>query len=177
MQGTHDVHDSAHARNNGPFIEAQRLAGFVGDHRNAALAGLGAQALLDQPRVDDDGDREPARHFFNPRLVQRRSYLRQVVPMHGRGVQIDDVAAAHHDVVEKPARQARRDGPAAAAREGAIQIASVRKIAGLIEKAEKVDHRHQHQRAAQPVEALQDAQSADDLHAVEFIAVNRGAAQ
>jgi hypothetical protein len=78
---------------------------------------------------------------------------------------------------EEQVRHPRAQRAFRVAGKAAVQVAPVRQVAGAVDEAEQVHHRHQHQGAVQPVQHLQRAQPADDLHAVQLVAVNGGAHQ
>src|SRR3546814_8202707 len=68
--------------------------------------------------------------------------MRKVRSMDRAGVQVDTVLRAADDLAQEQTRQPRRQRPLVAARKAAIEITPVRQVAGLMQKRQRIDHRH-----------------------------------
>ena len=97
--------------------------------------------------------------------------------MNGAGVQIDDMARQVDDLLAEQRSHPRAQRSGVAAREATIEIAPVRQVTGVLDEAEDVDDGHRDQRPAQPADRRRTQQPADDLGAVDLVAVDRPAHQ
>jgi hypothetical protein len=97
------------------------------------------------------------------------------VPVLRAGVQVDAVLRAADHLLQKQMRDARRQRTRFAAGETAVEIAPVRQVAGMVQKGQRIDHRHGEQRARQLLQRRHQQQATDDLHADDLVAVQRRA--
>jgi len=88
-------------------------------------------------------------------------------------MKIDDMRAVPDDLIEKPEGNSRCNRAPLTAGKTPVQITPVRQVAGLMNKAEQINHRHQHQCAMQPPQRAKAAQAPDDFNTIEFVAVDR----
>ena len=88
------------------------------------------------------------------------------------GVQVDPVGAVGDDFPQEGLGDAPGQGAAAGAGKGAIEVAPVRQVAGVVDKAVDVDDRDRDQGAAYPLEQRVLQQPADDLHAIDLVPVD-----
>ena len=92
--------------------------------------------------------------------------------MDGGGVQVDADLRALDDLGQEEMREPGRKRARRRTRERAVEVAPVGQIARAADEAEHVDDGHAQQRAADAFGMQRAQQPADDLDAVELIAVN-----
>src|SRR5690606_29906045 len=173
----HHVDDAAHARTNAGLLETQRFACLVGNYRNAVRFRHFTQRAIAQHRVEHQWHAEGARDLGGFVAGEIGTNLRHVGAVHGAGVQVDGVGAQIEHLGLEQVRHACAKAAGFRAGKAAVQVATVRQVTGLVNKTEHVDHRHRDQGTGKIAQAADLQQAANDFHAVELVAVDRGADQ
>jgi hypothetical protein len=155
-------------------IEAQCLAPLVDQDVTPPARGRLAQRTIPRAGVNRDGCPEGLRAAARLAVDQIGTKLRQVVAVVGAGVKIDAVFAEVGDLSHEEMRQTRGRRPLGRARKAAVQIAPVREVTILTQEAVDVDDGHGNDAAGQLLRSQTREHLADDLDAVEFVAVDCG---
>ena len=174
-QVAHHVDDPLFPGANIDFVETQGLAGLIQDHRHPQVRGALPQGAVPDLGVDRQWRAEGLGDGQGFGVVQVGANLREVAAVAGAGVQVDTVGGVGDNLRHKGVGYAAGQGAAGRAGEGAIEVAAVGQVAGVVDKTVDIDDGNGDQRALEPVHQGVFQQAADDLHAIDLVAVDGGA--
>jgi hypothetical protein len=148
----HDPQDAGKARPRRHFIEAKAFARLVEQDIDATILRRLAQGSVPQLRPNDD--RRPEGLGVAHCQIRRRGHadLRQVGAVDRGRMQVDAEIGPLHDLGHEQMGETSGQGSALAARKRPVQIASIGQVAGMVEKAERIDDGHDHQRTPDRVQ-------------------------
>ena len=169
----HHAGDTVDAGANGELVEPQPLAAFVAQHVDTRFARGLAQRAGALGALQHDIGAERAAELLHPRpFAEHAADLRQIDAMDGGGMQVDADLRSLDDLAEEQMRQPRSQRAVRRPRKRAIEIASIGQVARTADEAENVDHGDAQERAPDALRIERAQQTADDLNAVDLIAVD-----
>ena len=156
-------------------VEAKGFACLQQEHRRLAFVGKGAHRTGPQGTFYDDGRAECHGEFRQIGTARGNAYLRQVVAMDRRRMDIDAQRAAIDDMGEEAVRQLSGQTAMLRAGEASIEIAPVGQIAAVRGKTVYVDGRRKNDRPCQHFGRQAFEQSLDHGCADDLVTVNGSA--